>query len=341
MNSRQLLDDAIRGNSPTRMPVWFMRQAGRLFGVYRELREEYSFKELCRSPELNARVTCLPVEELEVDAGIIFSDILLPLESIGAGFEIVPGEGPVLDRTIETPADVKELQLQTPREDLNYVFEAITRSLSRLPGDVPVIGFAGAPFTLASYLVEGGRSRSLLKTRKFMVEQPRAWADLMDLLVEVTVPFLNGQVEAGAEFLQVFDSWVGQLSPGLYQRYVLPYTRRIFDRTDGVPIIHFGTGTAGLLDLISRVEPEVVSLDWRIDLADARDWVRTPTCFQGNLDPGLLLGPFESFRPEVDRILEQAPDRGHVFNLGHGFLPETEPETVKTLVDYVKTQTTA
>jgi uroporphyrinogen decarboxylase len=338
MNSRQLFEAAIAGESPERMPVWFMRQAGRLFPEYRKLRKEYDFKELCQSPENNARVTCMPVQKLDVDAAIIFSDILLPLESIGAGFELVPGEGPVLDRTIDSAADVDNLTMGSPRDDLSYVFEAIRSSIDRLPESVPLIGFAGAPFTLASYLVEGGRSRSMMKTRRFMLNEPQAWTEFMNRLVDVTIPYLQGQIEAGAEFLQLFDSWVGQLSPARYRDQVLPHTKRIIDAIDNVPMIHFGTKTAGLLPHIAESGADVISLDWRIDLEKAEGVLGEDTIMQGNFDPGLLLGNFDEIQTQLDNIIEQAPDRGHIFNLGHGILPETEPEIMKSLVRYVKAE---
>lgn len=338
MNSRDALFDAIHGRSNPKTPVWFMRQAGRLFPEYRALREDYDFKELCRNEKLNARVTCMPVERLGVDAAIIFSDILLPLESVGAGFELVPGEGPVLDRTVESMNDVRELSAGSPRQDLDYVLEAIEASIDRLPEDVPLIGFAGAPFTLASYLVEGGKSRNHMKTRNFMLNEPEAWDRLMDLLVDLTIPYLEGQVEAGAEILQLFDSWVGQLSPPLYEERVLPHTERIVEAVDGPPLIHFGTKTAGLLPLIEKLDVDVLGIDWRIDVATARNQLSDPPCLQGNLDPGLLLNDFPSVKPYVDRILEQASPAGHVFNLGHGILPETQPEVVEKLVEYVHSQ---
>lgn len=338
MNSRQIMMDAIAGKQSNPTPIWFMRQAGRLFSDYRDLREDHDFKSLCQSPELNARVTCMPVERLDVDAAIIFSDILLPLESIGAGFELVPDKGPVLDQQIRTDDDVFGLSVDSPQDQLDYVYEAIQVSIDRLPDDVPLIGFAGAPFTLASYLIEGGRSRSLMRTRKFILNKPDAWSQLMEILVDVTIKYLEGQLEAGAEILQLFDSWVGQLSPPLYKDRILPYTREIFDHFEKTPFIHFGTKTAGILNLIDTIDPDVISLDWRIEIPDALNSLSMGSTLQGNLDPGFLLSNFDKIRPQVDRILEQAPS-GHIFNLGHGILPDTTPDTVKKLVDYVHRET--
>lgn len=326
---------AIHGDSPEVTPVWFMRQAGRLFPEYRQLREKYDFKQLCSSPSLNAKVTCLPVFKLGVDAAIIFSDILLPLESLGPEFEFVSGEGPVLHQTVDTIRKIKRLDDGSPKGDLEAIYDAIRRSLDQLPDDVPLIGFGGAPFTLASYLIEGGRSRDHLKTRQFMMNQPDAWAILMEKLVNVTIPHLEGQVEAGAEILQLFDSWVGQVSPTAYRDCVLPYTRAIFQELSGVPLIHFGTKTAGLLRHIKQCGPDVISLDWRIELSEASRRLQDEVPLQGNLDPALLLSDFDRIRPHVDAILEQAPAAGHLFNLGHGILPQTEPDRVKKLVEYV------
>lgn len=342
VNSRDAFETALdpdRSDGPT--PVWFMRQAGRLFDEYRAIREEHDFKEVCRAPDLNARVTCMPVERLDVDAAIIFADILLPLEGMGSGFELVPGEGPVIDNPVETPDDVDRLTAGNPGRELQYVFRAIETSIDRLPDDVPLIGFAGAPFTLASYLIEGGKSRNHLKTRRFLLDHPEAWDRLMSTIVEATIEYLEGQVDAGAELVQVFDSWVGQLSPTVYSRHVADHTAAIIDAIDEVPVIHFGTKTAGLLRRISSLGPDAVGLDWRISLREAKHHLNAGQPVQGNLDPALLLTDFETVKQHVDGILDQAREYpGHVFNLGHGILPETEPEVVRQTVDYVHDRTT-
>ncbi|MFB6345749.1 MAG: uroporphyrinogen decarboxylase [bacterium] len=341
MNSRNAFQAAIDGdsrNSPT--PVWFMRQAGRLFDEYRAIREDHDFKEVCRSAELNARVTCMPVERLNVDAAIIFADILLPLEGMGSGFELVPGKGPVIDNPVRTPDDVDQLKTGTPRQDLSYVYNAIEASIDKLPDDVPLIGFAGAPFTLASYLIEGGKSRSHHRTRTFMLDYPKAWDQLMSKIVDATVEYLRGQIDAGAEYVQLFDSWVGQLSPPVYQRHVSDHSREIIESIRSVPIIHFGTKTAGLLGSISNLSPDVVGLDWRIELEEAQQQLTDRPAVQGNLDPALFLTSFDTVKSHVDTILEQAETySGHIFNLGHGILPDTEPEIVRRTVDYVHERT--
>lgn len=341
MNSRERFHAALEVNStegPT--PVWFMRQAGRLFEEYRAIRKEHEFKTVCRNPELNARVTCMPVEQLGVDAAIIFADILLLLEGMGSGFELVPGEGPVIESPVRSPRDVDELHAADPGEDLGYVFDAIGASVERLPDDVPLIGFAGAPFTLASYLIEGGKSRNHYRTRRFMLDYPEAWERLMSYVVEGTVEYLRGQIKAGAEFAQLFDSWVGQLSPTIYRKHVADHTEAIINGIDSAPVIHFGTQTAGLLPAISSLNPDVIGVDWRISLREAQKSFEQPTPVQGNLDPALFLTSFETVRNHVDEILDQAKHHpGHVFNLGHGILPETEPEIVRKTVQYVHEKT--
>lgn len=337
MNSRQLFEAALDPDRvPEATPVWFMRQAGRLFPEYRKIREEHPFKEVCSNPELNAEVTCMPVEELGVDAAIIFADILLPLEGMGSGFELVPGKGPVIEDPVKSPEDVKNLTSGTPAEELSYVYRAIEASVERLPGDVPLIGFAGAPFTLASYLIEGGKSRSHLRTRQFLLEHPEAWDELMSLIVKASIEYLQHQVEAGAEFVQLFDSWAGQLSPGVYREHVSNHTASIVQAINDVPVIHFGTKTAGLLEEIAGTGPDVMGLDWRISLGNARYHYEESMPVQGNLDPALLLTDFGTVKTHLDRIFEQARSYpGHVFNLGHGILPETEPDIVRRTVDYV------
>jgi len=318
-------------------PVWFMRQAGRYMPEYRALRERYSLLEMIRTPELATQVTLMP-RRLGVDALILFADILLPLEPLGLGLEFVPGRGPVLQHPIRTPQDVRRLRPVTVEEDLGFVLETVRLVQSEVGGQVPLIGFAGAPFTLASYMIEGGSSRHYLRTKRFMYEHRDAWHTLMATLAHVTLDYLRAQVRAGAQAVQLFDSWVGALSPHDYRLYVLPYTRLIMEGLAdlGVPRIHFATGTAGMLPLLKQAGGDVISVDWRIDLDRAWDTLGPDVAIQGNLDPVLLLAPRDVLANEVRYILQQAQGRaGHIFNLGHGVLPETDVGSVEFVVEIV------
>ena len=322
-------------------PVWVMRQAGRYLPEYRAIRARLGFLDLCKNPEAAAEVTLLPVERLGVDAAILFADILLIVESMGVGLEFARGEGPVIHRPVRSGADVDRLAERDPAEAVPFVFETVRRVRAALGGRVPLIGFAGAPFTVASYLVEGGASRDYLRTKRLMYADPGAWHALLARLARTTARYLTGQIAAGAEAVQLFDSWVGQLSPYEYRSAVLPHVRRLFEwlaRHD-VPTIHFGTGTAGLLPLMAEAGGDVIGLDWRIGLADG--WSRVgERAVQGNLDPTLLLGSWDAARDGALAILDDAAGRpGHIFNLGHGVLPATDPDHLRRLVDFVHERT--
>ena len=318
-------------------PIWLMRQAGRYLPEYRAIRAKLGFLDLCKTPEAAVEVTLLPVEKLGVDAAIIFADILLILEPMGAGLEFSRDEGPVLRRPLRRAADLARLADADPLDAVPFVFEAIRKTRAALNGRVPLIGFAGAPFTLASYLIEGGASRDYLHTKRLMRDDPAAWHALMEKLARVTGHYLNGQIEAGAQAVQLFDSWVGCLSPDDYREFILPHMRELFRRlTPGVPVIHFGTGTAGLLELMREAGGHVIGLDWRVDLDEAWRRVGYDVGVQGNLDPAVLLARPKEIRRQVKAILDRAGGRpGHIFNLGHGVLPETPPEHVSALVEMV------
>lgn len=317
-------------------PVWFMRQAGRYQPEYRRLREKYSLMELATDPELCAEVTLLPVEQLGVDAAILFSDIMLPLGPMGVRFQIKENVGPVIERPVRDAKDVERLRPLEPESDLPFVLEAIR--LLRKELNVPLIGFAGAPFTLASYLIEGGPSRTFSRTKALMFSRPDVWRALMDRLTDAVVAYLKAQVRAGAQALQIFDSWVGCLSAQDYEQFVLPFMQRLFARLEGlgVPLIHFGVGTGHLLKLMKRAGGDVIGLDWRVPLGEAWRELNHEVAVQGNLDPAALLGPWDLIEQRMLEILRQAGGRpGHIFNLGHGVLPETDPATLKRLVELV------
>ena len=321
--------------SPT--PVWLMRQAGRYLPEYRAIRSRFAFLELCRDPDAAAEVTVQPVDILGVDAAILFADILLIVEPLGVGLEFGRGEGPIIHRPIRSAADVARLAPIDVNEAVPFVFEAARRAVKALGGRVPLIGFAGAPFTVASYLVEGGPSRDYLKVKGFMHAEPGAWHRLMQLLSEVTARYLAGQVAAGAEAVQIFDSWVGALSPEDYRVHVQPHVRSLVRALPaGVPVIHFGTGTAGLLPLMREAGGDVIGLDWRIDLDDGWARVGPDVAVQGNLDPATLLASIPVIRERARDVIRRAGGRpGHIFNLGHGVFKDTPVEHVKALVDIV------
>lgn len=318
-------------------PVWLMRQIGRYLPEYREMRARMSLLDLCKTPDAAAQVTVLAVDKLGVDAAIIFADILLPLEPMGAALEYVKEEGPVIDRPVRTRADLGRLRDVDPTDGVPFVFEAVHRARQGLGGRVPLIGFAGAPFTLASYLVEGRPSQAFLATKRLMHTDPGTWQALMERLVRVTVSYLAGQIAAGAQAVQLFDSWIGCLSPDDYRRFVLPYSRRVITAlSPGVPVIHFGTGTGGLLELMREAGGDVIGLDWRVDLAQAWRRLGDGVAVQGNLDPALLLTTPEEIRRGVRQVLDAAAGRpGHIFNLGHGVLPGTPWEHVTVMVEAV------
>jgi uroporphyrinogen decarboxylase len=316
-------------------PVWFMRQAGRSLPEYRAIRERATLVEITRDPALCTEVTLQPVRRLGVDAAILFADITTPFAGLGVAFDIVEGRGPVLERPIRTAADVAALQAFEPEIAVAPLLEAI--GMIRRASPVPLIGFAGAPFTLACYLVEGGPSRDFVHAKRLMHADPVTWEALLEVLVETTIRYLRAQVAAGVEAVQVFDSWVGALSPLDYERRLWPAMRRLFDGLSGlgVPVIHFGVGTAGLLELQASAGGDVIGLDWRIALAEGRRRLADRPV-QGNLDPVLLLGPWSAVEEGARWVLDQNAGRpGHVFNLGHGVLPATDPDHLARLVDLV------
>ncbi len=328
---------ACRRQPAANTPVWLMRQAGRFMKEYREIRSRVGFLELCKTPEAAAAVTVMAVEKLGVDAAIIFSDLLLPLEPMGVGLVYSSSEGPVIEHPVRSVADLERLVPVVPAESLWCVAEAIKLTRAALPAGVPLIGFAGAPFTMASYLVEGGSSRHYAHTKSLMYSAPACWHALMQLLSEVTVSYLNMQRAAGAQVLQLFDSWVGCLSEADYREFVLPYSQAVIAGLPGdVPVIHFGTGTAHLLAAMREAGGDVIGLDWRVNLHDAWEMLGGSVAVQGNLDPCVLLSEPAEIRKQVVRILSEANGRpGHIFNLGHGILPETPFDHVKYLVETV------
>ena len=317
-------------------PVWLMRQAGRYMPEYREVRARTTFLELCKTPELATEVTVFAAERLNVDAAIIFADILLIIEPMGLDLEFAKGEGPVIHNPVRGSADVERLREVLEVESLGYVFEAIRQTRRALRPNVPLIGFAGAPFTLASYIVEGGSSKNYVHTKSLMHGDSGAWHAMMALISRALVRYLNAQIAAGAQAVQLFDSWVGCLSRDDYREYVLPHTRSVIQNiTPGVPVIHFGTGTAALLDLMKEAGGDCIGLDWRVDLGDA--WQSLgDVAVMGNLDPVQLFSSPDFIRARAAHILSRAGGRpGHIFNLGHGILPETPVDHVIALVDAV------
>jgi uroporphyrinogen decarboxylase len=317
------------------VPVWFMRQAGRSLPEYRSIRERYSILAMCRNPEVAAEVTLQPVRRLGVDAAILFSDIVVPLQGMGVELEIEPGVGPVIEDPIRGPSDLDRLHPLEPEQDVPFVIETIAHLVGEL--DVPLIGFGGAPFTLASYLVEGGPSRTHERTKALMYSDPGTWDKLMDILSESVLMYLRAQVAAGASALQLFDSWVGHLTPADYERSVLPAVERIFDglADTGVPRIHFGVGTGELLSLMNRAGADVMGIDWRVPLDAARSRLGDRVALQGNLDPAACLAPLAVLKQKAAEVLQQGGGRGHIFNLGHGVLPETDPGRLERLVEMV------
>ena len=314
-----------------------MRQAGRYMEDYRKLRAQYGFLELCKRPDLAAEITLAPVEKLNVDAAILFADILLILEPLGVGLEYSKGDGPVIHRPVRGSKDVDSLKDFDPEKDLAFVYEAVTKIRKALNNKVPLIGFAGAPFTLASYLIEGGASRNYLHTKKLYYGAPEAWKRLMEKLAKIVGEYLNCQIAAGAHAVQLFDSWAGCLTPVDYEQFVLPYTKKVIDAVaPGIPVIHFSTGTAGLLKHIRAAGGDVIGLDWRINLDDGWATVGYDVAVQGNLDPVALLASPKEIKNRVADILRRAGGRqGHIFNLGHGVLPETPVDHVIAMVEAV------
>jgi uroporphyrinogen decarboxylase len=330
---------ACRRQPVDRTPVWFMRQAGRCLPAYRELRKNYDILTLAKTPELCTEITLMPVDTFGVDAAVMFADIMLPIEGMGVSLEIQPEVGPIIHHPIRTKADVDALRVPEAEDSTPYVFEAIRQIRKELRGGkAGLVGFSGAPFTLACYLIEGRPSREFAAAKAMMFGDPTLWHALLAKISEVIVRYLRAQVAEGAQIIQLFDSWVGALSPQDYDEYVLPHTKFVFDglRDFDVPTIHFGTGTATLLESMVRAGGDVIGVDWRIPLDDAWRRIGYDKGIQGNLDPSLLLVPFNLIEPRVHDVLARAAGRpGHIFNLGHGVPPETPPAVLRRIVETV------
>ncbi len=319
-------------------PVWFMRQAGRYMPEYRAIRKHNTLLDICANPELATEVTMQPVQQLGVDAAILFADILLPLVPMGLGLEFVAGEGPLIRNPVRTAADVERLRPIDPRTDLASVLETVRLVRRALPPTVPLIGFVGAPFTVATYAIEGGPSRHVIESKRMMYGAPALWHSLLQRLTGVLGDFLAAQVDAGAQAVQVFDSWAGQLSEADYRTFVLPHSRALFERISklGVPTIHFAVGADHLLPALRDAGGDVIGLDWRTPLDDGWTCIGTDRAIQGNLDPVALFAPLPEIRLRIVDILDRAGGRpGHIFNLGHGILPSTPVDTVRAVVDMV------
>jgi len=318
-------------------PVWLMRQAGRYMEEYRDIRRKVTFLDLCKSPDLAAEVTLLPVRKLGVDAAIIFGDILLPLEGMGVELEFAKGGKPLIRNPIKGKKDIQQLRPIEPDEHVPFLLKAIEIVRRELEGGIPLIGFSGAPFTMASYLIEGGHSTDYSKTKGLMLGAPSWWQLLMEKLTEVTIRYLRAQVHRGAQALQLFDSWVGCLSPWDYEAHVLPYSKRVIQEVGGqVPLIHFSVGTNGFLHLIKEAGGDVIGIDWRTDLGGAWERLGHDVAIQGNLDPSVLLASCQVIETHIRKILESAGNHpGHIFNLGHGVLPQTPVENAIFMVESV------
>jgi uroporphyrinogen decarboxylase len=334
-----LLTRACRRETVERTPVWFMRQAGRSLPEYRELRKRHSLFEVCRQPELCAEVTMQPVRAHGVDAAVMFADIMLPVLGMGIDVDLVEGVGPVVEQPIATRGDVDRLRVPDPDEAVPFVLESIRLVRNELASNQAVVGFAGGPFTVAGYVIEGKPTREFAKTKACMYGQPEVWHDLMDKLADTFALYLAAQVRAGADVVQLFDSWVGALSAEDYAEFVAPYSSRVLAAVD-VPTIHFGTGAVHLLGDMAAAGGDVIGLDWRIPIERGWELVGPDRGVQGNLDPALLLGPWDRVEAATLRILEAvAGRRGHVFNLGHGVLPDTDPATLRRLAELVHERT--
>ena len=334
-----LLTRACRREPVERTPIWFMRQAGRSLPEYRELRKRYTLFEVCREPELCSEVTLQPVRAHGVDAAVMFADIMLPVIGMGIGVDLVENVGPVIDRPVETLADVERLQVPEPEEAVPFLLEAIRLVRDELAPELAVIGFAGGPFTVAGYLIEGRPTRDFLKTKACMYGAPEVWHALLERLSDTFALYLAAQARAGADVVQLFDSWAGALSVHDYREFVAPYSARVLDAVD-VPTIHFATGTTHLLPDMAAAGGDVIGLDWRVPIERGWELVGHDRGVQGNLDPALLLGPFARVEAAALGILDiVAGRRGHVFNLGHGVLPATDPADLRRLVELVHART--
>jgi uroporphyrinogen decarboxylase len=334
-----LLTRACRRELVERTPVWFMRQAGRSLPEYRELRKHHDLFSVCRQPELCAEVTLQPVRAHDVDAAVMFADIMLPVIGMGVDVVLVENVGPVIANPVRTNDDVQRLRVPDPQEAVPFILEAVRLVRAELPAEKAVIGFAGGPFTVAGYLIEGKPTREFVQTKRCMYAQPEVWHALMDKLADTFVAYLRAKVTAGADVIQLFDSWVGTLSAEDYEEFVAPYSARVLAAVD-VPTIHFGTGTTHLLPAMREAGGDVIGLDWRIPIEGGWEIVGPDRGVQGNLDPALLLGPFERVAAAANRILDAvAGRRGHIFNLGHGVLPDTDPADLARLVELVHART--
>jgi uroporphyrinogen decarboxylase len=336
-----LLVRAARRQPVERTPVWFMRQAGRTLPGYRELRKRFSLFEICRQPELCAEVTLEPVELHGVDAAVMFADIMLPVLGMGVDVELVEGVGPVIEQRVESLDDVRRLEVPAPEDSVPFILEAVRLVREELPEEKALVGFCGGPFTVAGYLIEGRPTREFVKTKRCMYAAPEVWHELMERLSETFLRYVRAKIEAGADVIQLFDSWVGALSAEDYEEFVAPYSERILGGLT-VPTIHFGTGTAHLLESMAAAGGDVIGLDWRVPLDQGWERVGYDRGVQGNLEPALLLGPWERVESSVDSILRAAGRRpGHIFNLGHGVLPETDPVVLRQLRKLVHERTAA
>lgn len=319
-------------------PVWYMRQAGRYLPEYRKLKKKYNILDIVRNPELAAKVSLQPIDILDVDAAILFADIMIPLLGVGVDLEIVESIGPVIKHPIQNSDGVKQLRILNPEDDIPYLLQTISLLKKELNNRVPLIGFSAAPFTLASYLIEGKPSRDFQKTKSLMYREPHTWNLLMTKLTDIIIVYLQAQVRSGVQALQLFDSWVGNLSEKDYQEFVLSHTKKIFQELskENVPLIHFGTNTAGMLQTFASVPCDVVGVDWRIPIDKAWEKIGYEKAIQGNLDPSILLADFSLIKKRVDEIFDSLPKReGYIFNLGHGVLQTTPVDTLLRLTEYV------
>ena len=338
MTGEERMLAAARLQPTDRTPVWFMRQAGRCLPDYRALRKQHDILTLAKTPELSTQVTLMPVERFGVDGAVMFADIMLPLEAMGSPFSIEPEVGPIVHNPIRSAADVEKLAVVEGEEATPYVMATIRLLTKELRGRAALVGFSGAPFTLACYMIEGRPSRDYAKAKGMMFSEERAWHALMDKVTEQVITYFQAQVRAGIQIAQLFDSWMGILSPQDYERYSWPYSKRVFAALEGlgVPRIHFGTSNASLLELVTAAGPDIVSVDWRVTLDGAWERIGFDKGIQGNLDPVLLLSPWERLEEGVHDVLRRAGGRpGHIFNLGHGVLPETNPDNLRRVVELV------
>lgn len=329
---------ACRRKAVDTTPVWLMRQAGRYMKEYQAIRQKYSFLEMCKIPEVAAEITLQPVNKLNVDAAILFSDILVPVEAMGIKIEFTKGEGPVLENPVSTEKDVQQLKVLKDGTEVSFVLETIRLLRKELADKLPLIGFSGAPFTLASYIIEGGGSKNYLKTKQMMLKNPALFHSLMEKITHTVIVYLKAQIDAGVQAIQLFDSWIGCLSPSDYETFVLPHSQKIFKSLaeKKIPTIHFAVNSTTLLKLMKKAGGDVIGIDWRINLDDAWARIGYDRGIQGNLDPVVLFSSLSEIEKRVKDILKKAANRpGHIFNLGHGVLPQTPVENVQALVDMV------